>query len=257
KELLGYPMGSFAEIFEALEGAIRDGGGEVHYPTTVQRVVTDGGRATGLQIQHADGTSETRSFDRVLLTAPSSIVPRLAPELPEEYTRRLTHVQYQAAVLIVLVLDRPLTNVYWLNIADRTIPFVGLIEHTNFIDKSLYGGNHIVYLSNYLGKESELYAMAPDDLWQRYIPGLKRINPAFDESWVKERHYHREDAAQPIIGLDYSNRIPSLKTPIEDLWLANTTQIYPEDRGTNYSVRLGRLVARMMIGEAPVRMWWE
>ncbi len=257
KELLGYPMGSFAEIFEALERAIRDGGGEVHYPTTVQRVVTDGGRATGLQIQHADGTSETRSFDRVLLTAPSSIVPRLAPELPEEYTRRLTHVQYQAAVLIVLVLDRPLTNVYWLNIADRTIPFVGLIEHTNFIDKSLYGGNHIVYLSNYLGKESELYAMAPDDLWQRYIPGLKSINPAFDESWVKERHYHREDAAQPIIGLDYSNRIPSLKTPIEDLWLANTTQIYPEDRGTNYSVRLGRLVARMMIGEAPVRMWWE
>ncbi|MEE9285760.1 MAG: FAD-dependent oxidoreductase, partial [Dehalococcoidia bacterium] len=30
KELLGYPMGSFAEIFEALERAIRDGGGEVH-----------------------------------------------------------------------------------------------------------------------------------------------------------------------------------------------------------------------------------
>ncbi len=71
------------------------------------------------------------------------------------------------------------------------------------------------------------------------------------------QHHSRHQATQPIIGLDYSGRIPPLKTPIEDLWLANTTQIYPEDRGTNYSVRLGRLVARMMLGEAPVRMWWE
>ncbi len=156
-----------------------------------------------------------------------------------------------------MALDRPLTPVYWLNIADRSIPFVGLIEHTNYIDKRLYGGNHIVYLSNYLAKDSELYALTPDQLWQRYIPALKKINPAFEESWVKQWHYHKEDAAQPIIGVDYSQRIPPLQTPIHDLWLANTTQIYPEDRGTNYSVRLGRLVARMLAGQAPVKMWWE
>ena len=54
------------------------------------------------------------------------------------------------------------------------------------------------------------------------------------------------DAAQPIVTRGYSERIPDHRTPVRGLYLANTTQIYPEDRGTNYSVRMGRAVARMM-----------
>ena len=256
RERLGYPLGSFAEIFEALEREIRNMGGEVHYPSTVHRVTVRDGRATGLEVQYADGRRESRDFDAVLSTTPSSIFPRLVPELPESYTHLLAP-QYQAAVLIIMELDRPFSWAYWMNIADRSIPFVGLIEHTNFVDKERYGGKHLVYLSNYLSRASEMYGMPPDELWRRYVPALKKINPAFDESWVTNRHYHREDAAQPIIGVDYSQRIPPLQTPLKDLWLANTTQIYPEDRGTNYSVRLGRLVAKMITGQAPVRMWWE
>ena len=37
----------------------------------------------------------------------------------------------------------------------------------------------------------------------------------------------------------YRDRIPALATGVPGLVLANTTQIYPEDRGTNYAVRLG------------------
>ena len=57
------------------------------------------------------------------------------------------------------------------------------------------------------------------------------------------------DAAQPIIGVNYSNRIPDIRTPIPNLYLANTTQIYPEDRGTNYSVRLGTQVADLLMAD--------
>ena len=67
--------------------------------------------------------------------------------------------------------------------------------------------------------------------------------------WVKEYFHHRVDAAQPIIGVNYSYRIPDIRTPTPNLYLANTTQIYPEDRGTNYSVRLGRQVARMVMAD--------
>ena len=54
-------------------------------------------------------------------------------------------------------------------------------------------------------------------------------------------------AAQPIIGTNYSQQIPDHRTPIKDLYLANTTQVYPEDRGTNYSVRMGKRVAAMIM----------
>jgi hypothetical protein len=38
--------------------------------------------------------------------------------------------------------------------------------------------------------------------------------------------------------------MPPLDTGVPGLVLANTTQVYPEDRGTNYAVRLGREAAQ-------------
>ena len=145
----------------------------------------------------------------------------------------------------MLELDRSLTPAYWLNIADRSIPFVAAIEHTNFVPPEHYGGSHLVYLSNYLDREDRLYSLGHDELLAEYVPHLRRLNPDFEESWIKASHYHREDAAQPVNRTGYASGIPAHRTPIPSLYLANTTQIYPEDRGTNYSVRLGRKVARL------------
>ena len=247
KELLGYPMGSFGEVFDVLADRVREMEGEVHLSAAVEGVEIEGGRAVGLRVQTREGGPATERFDAVLATTPSYVFPKLVPPMPDEYARRLTGVTYMAAVLIILVLRRPLTDVYWLNVADRSVPFVGVIEHTNMIDRSIYGGRHIVYLSNYLTTDHPMYSMDREQLLAEYLPHLRKLNPEFDESWIEASHHHRVGAAQPIIGTGYSERIPSHRTPFERLYLANTTQIYPEDRGTNYSVRMGRQVARMML----------
>ena len=132
-------------------------------------------------------------------------------------------MRYLSAVLMVLVLERPLTGKYWLSIADQDTPFVALIEHTNMIDKELYGGKHILYISNYPDRDSELYKMEPEQLLELFVPHLQRINPQFDRSWVLEYHHHRVDGAQPVIGVNYGQRIPPHRTPVRHLYLANTT----------------------------------
>lgn len=246
RERLGYPMGSFGEVFDIVGERIKKRGGEVHLATTVRRILVEGERAIGLEVESPDGVHQ-ETFDAIIATVPSFTFPRLVPSLPPAYRERLTGVTYLAAVLIVLVLKRPLSSIYWLNIADRSIPFVAVIEHTNYIPPEHYGGKHIVYLSNYLDKDDPLAQMSPEELLKVYLPHLQRINPAFSPSWIEESYYHREDAAQPVIGVHYSRRIPPHRTPIPGLYLANTTQIYPEDRGTNYSVRLGRKVARLLL----------
>jgi len=247
KEKLGYPIGSFGEIFDVLDRKIREMGGEVHISAGVKRVVMEDGRARGLEVETPGSAPEVRQYDAVIATTPSYVFTRLVPPLPADYQKMLTGVTYLSAVLAILVLDRPLTSKYWLNIADRSMPFVGLIEQTNFVDPSLYGGKHIVYLTNYPATDEPIYQMSPEELLDEYLPHLPRINPDFDRSWIQEYRHHKVDAAQPIIGVNYSQRIPSNRTPIPGLYLANTTQIYPEDRGTNYSVKLGRQVARMVL----------
>ena len=250
REKLGYPMRSFGEVFDVLAQEVRNRGGQVHLTASVTRIAVDGGRATGMDVALGGERAGYEPFDAVIATTPSNIFPRLVPSLPDEYLSRLTGVDYMSAVLVVLVMDRPLSHVYWLNVADRSVPFVAVIEHTNMIDPELYGGRHIAYISNYLTRDHPLYALEHDELLREYVPHLRKINPEFDPSWIETSYHHRIDGAQPVIGTHYPSRIPDHRTPIEGLYLANTTQVYPEDRGTNYSVRMGRRVAAMVMEDA-------
>ena len=245
KEKLVYPIGSFGEVFDVLAQRIGEQGGQVHMSASVSRIVVEDGRATGTEVTVEGEDAGVQRFDAVIATTPSHIFPRLLPPLPDDYLSKLTGVNYMAAVLIVLVLNLPLSDVYWLNVADRSIPFVGVIEQTNFIGPEHYGGKHIVYLANYLSTSHPLYKMDHEELLQEYLPHLRKINPQFDLSWIETSYHHRIDGAQPIIGTNYSSRIPDHRSPFKGVYLANTTQVYPEDRGTNYSVRMGRRVARL------------
>ncbi|HIM37707.1 MAG TPA: NAD(P)/FAD-dependent oxidoreductase [Dehalococcoidia bacterium] len=252
KELLGYPMCSFGEVFDVLGQRVVSQGGDVHISSAVKRVVVDEATATGLEVSLPGRETEIFPYDAVIATTPSYVFTRLVPPFPDEntateYIKMLEGVDYLSAVLMILVLDRPFTDKYWMTIADADMPFVALIEHTNMIDKELYGGNHILYISNYPKRDSALYRMTPEELLEEFLPHLQKINPNFQRSWVLEYHHHKVDGAQPIVGINYGDQIPSHRTPFKNLYLANTTQIYPEDRGTNYSVRMGRQVARMVM----------
>ncbi|MEE2949340.1 MAG: NAD(P)/FAD-dependent oxidoreductase [Chloroflexota bacterium] len=249
-ELLGYPMGSFGEIIDRLALKITRNGGVIHTSATVSQIVESRGSATSLDVTLHDSASERRDYDAIVATTPSYVFSRLAPPMPEIYQSKLDNIDYLSAVLMILVMDRPFTDKYWLNIADRTMPFVALIEHTNLIPRKLYGGKHILYVSNYPSRSSELYMKSPEELIDLFVPHLKKINPGFDRSHIIEYHHHRVDGAQPIVGLNYRLNIPEHRTPHKGLYLANTTQIYPEDRGTNYSVRMGRQVASMVMEDA-------
>jgi protoporphyrinogen oxidase len=133
-----------------------------------------------------------------------------------------------------------------MNIADRSMPFVGVIEHTNYVPPSEYQGRHIIYVSNYLERDDPIFRLKGSQLFELYLPHLKRINPAFDADWIEKKLVLRAEAGQPVITRNYSERIPDHRTPLEGLYLANTLQIYPEDRGTNYSVWLGQTISQMV-----------
>ena len=202
------------------------------------------GKATGLR---AGG--QEYQFDLIIATVPSPIFLGMVPELPSDYAEKLADVRYQGAVVLAMTLKRQLTHIYWMNISDPAIPFIALVEHTNFVDPSVYGGKHILYVSNYLSLDSPLYSVNKEELLAHYLPHIQKFNPEFGEDWIEELFLFRDDAGQPVIGTNYSSRVPEHKTPITNLYLANTTQIYPEDRGMNYSVRLGRDVAKLVISK--------
>jgi len=245
KEKLAYPLGSFETITRALVDRLRAGGADLRLSQEVIGLTTDADdprRVTGVITK-----KETIPFDVVIATVPGYNLLEIAPPgLEGDYAERLRSVRYQAAVVLLLVSKQSLSRIYWLNIADRTMPFVGVIEHTNYVPPSEYQGRHLIYVSNYLERDDPRFRMRARELLEIYEPHLKRINPAFDADWIEKKIVLRAEAGQPVITRNYSQRIPDHRTPLKGLYLANTLQIYPEDRGTNYSVRLGQDIARIV-----------
>jgi protoporphyrinogen oxidase len=243
REKLGYIRGSWNTLIERLGDAIQEQGGIVHVAEGISDVER---RAAGRWFVRTTSGSE-HTFDALIATVPSPLLIRLVPDLPDWYREKLTGAIYQGAVVMILQMSRRLSDIYWLNIGDSSIPFTGVIEHTNFIGPENYQGAHFTYVSKYLDQDHPYLTMPEDELFNEYVPYLQRINPDFSPDWVVNRWVFRERAAQPIITTNYSERVPEHRTPFNGLYLANSAQIYPEDRGTNYSVGIGEKVAAIVL----------
>ena len=242
QELLGYLRGGFGQALTAWEAALRERGVRFLLATPARQVRIAGGRATGVVAD--DGYTP---YDAVLATMAPAILARLAPDLPADYRERLERIEYLANVCLVMELDRPLSDTYWLNVGDPTIPFTGVIEHTNMQRPEDYGSRRLVYLSRYLDPADPYYAMEAEELLTAYLPHLARMFRGFDRSWVRRAWAWRERYTQPVITRRYSALKPPYRTPADGLWLGCMAQVYPEDRGMNYAVASGQRVAEEML----------
>lgn len=243
REKLGYLDGSLKLLIDALEKSIREKGGSFLLATQVVKISKDI-HSGKFKIFVEEGNEY--EFDQVIATIPSPLFNEITPSLDADYSNLLQKTRYSAVVCLIVVLKKNLTTTYWLNIPQAEFPFVGLIEHTNFISHQNYGGYHILYITRYLEPQHEMYELPPGLLLKRYIPYLQKINPHFQEEWIQQYFVFKNLHAQPIIGIQYSQQIPPMQTPIQGLYLANTSQIYPEDRGINYSIRLGNTVSELL-----------
>lgn len=240
---LGYLRGGFQQLYDKLADAVRDAGGETRFGTSVSSVSSGSG---GLLVETDDGSER---FDHVITTFAPRLTARLVPELPDEWRRRHEWGRSYGAHCLVLALDRPLTSAYWLNVNDAGYPFMALVEHTNYMPAEEYGGRHLVYLGNYRPMDDPLMAAPLETVLDEFLPHLERLNPAFERSWLTDAWAFAAPFAQPIVTVDYANHIPPFRSPVRNLWVASMYQVYPHDRGQNYSIALAeRLVAAITAG---------
>ncbi len=150
--------------------------------------------------------------------------------------------------MLILETKEPiLERTYWLNINDRSFPFLAAVAHTNFMDKKYYGNHHITYFGNYLPDNHPYLSMNADRLLDTFYPYIQQLNSGFRKSYIVNRKSFVGMNAQPVHTLHYSQKAPKLETGIPDVYLANLDSIYPWDRGTNYAIALGKTSAEKIL----------
>lgn len=252
---LGTYEGGFQAFLDIFAEKLRERGVQIRFNTPVQSVQ----RAEAGLIAEVNG--ESHRYDALVSTTSPSLMLRIAPELATaspEYAAKLKNLKHMGAAVVIFALKQQLLTdgTYWLNLpASSTdkrkseFPYVALCEHTNYVDKAHFGGDHIVYCGDYVQPDHAYLTMPESELVALFMGPLKTFNPNFSPEWVRKTWVFRAPYAQPIPFVNHSGNIPDLKTPIEGLYLASMSQVYPWDRGTNYAVQIGRQVAARVIAD--------
>ncbi|MFH0749701.1 MAG: FAD-dependent oxidoreductase [Candidatus Gottesmanbacteria bacterium] len=227
---LGYFKGGFSHFVEVLADAIRTQGGIIKTNTPIADI-------------------DRKKFDAILLTVPSQMVTKLI-QFPKNYRDQLLSIPHLWAQTLILETKKPiLEKAYWLNVNDKSFPFLAVVNHTNMIDKKHYGGRHITYIGNYLPEGHALLTKTKEELLALFMPFLKKISPSVNTKDLLNTYLFTVPNAQPVHTRNYSKRAPKIQTPIENVYIANLDSIYPWDRGTNYAVDLGIRAAQTILAK--------
>ncbi len=243
---LGTYQGGFQSFADEFAKRLRQMGVEIQLESRVDQIMP--AAENKLEVNTSNGR---QVFDQVLVTTSPGLLSKLAPGLPEDYLSGLFSLKSMGAVVMIFTMKRQLSTegYYWFNIPKSVgFPFLSLVEHTNFLSPSNFGGDHIVYVGDYLEPDHEYFDLTEEELTERFLPHFVKFNPEFDRSWIKKTWLFRTKYAQPVPLVDHSQNIPAINTPIPGLYFASMSQVYPWDRGTNFAVEIGRRAARMMIG---------
>lgn len=242
---LGYYEGGFQAFVDALAQAAAQRGAALHTGVRVEEITPLPGGGYRVAANGPVGGD----YDAVLSTVSPSLMQQIAPDLPDSYLSQLRRLRSMGAVALIVALNRRLMKeVYWANIPKQEgLPFLALVEHTNMIDPVHYGGDHLIYIGDYLDPDHRYFGLSADQMLAEVMPHFVRFNPEFEPDWVTGAWLHKAAYAQPVPPVGYAEMIPDVRTPLPGLYFASMSQVYPWDRGTNYAVEMGRRVAKMML----------
>ncbi len=242
---LGTYEGGIQAFLDVFSDRLQIEGVDIRLNATVKRIEpTPEGK---LRLTFSDTSAD---YDRCLATTSPKQMALLTPALSEDYRRKLLSLTSMGALVLILALKHQLSKdgIYWHNLPKSAgFPFLAMVEHTNYLSPEHFDGDHILYCGDYLDLDHEYFSLTKEELLNRFLPALSRVNPDFKPDWVKESWLIKTEYAQPVPMINHSQAIPAIKTSIPGLWFASMSQVYPWDRGTNYAVEIGRRAAREML----------
>jgi protoporphyrinogen oxidase len=245
---LGTYQGGFQAFADDFAAILEEKGVRIKLNAPVDSIIPTADH----QLTIRSGQYDQLTYDKVLATTSPALLASMAPVLPEGYLQGLLNLKSMGAVVLTVSLKHRVSEqgYYWYNLPkNEGFPFLALVEHTNYVSHENFGGEHVLYLGDYIDPDHEYFSLSKEELLARFTPAIQRINPKFEDSWVLNSWLHRTAYGQPVPLVDHSRNIPAIQTPLPGLYFASMSQVYPWDRGTNFAVEIGRKAARLMMGQ--------
>lgn len=232
KEMFGYVKGGYSTILKSFAQHLENKGVSLECNWRVEKVAVSQG---GINISNSKGDS--RFFDEVIVTAPSSIIPKICPGLHIKEIQKHEMVDYIGVICVSVLLKKSISPYYVTNITDPT-PFTGIIEMTNIVDRAHFGGHTLVYLPKYVKKSDELYGWSDDQIKAFFLENLLGMYDHISKVDVISMEVSRAPYVFPVSRLGYSSSLPSVSPGIPGLHFLNSAHIVNGTLNVNETLQL-------------------
>lgn len=235
-----FPEGSWT-LLSALAERIAQAGGEIHLGRRVRGIAERDGRAVGVTLDEGETAA-----DAVISTAPLPALASLLPDAAADYRAQLQTVRFMGVACLLLRLRAGLTSSFWVNANDPRLPFQGFVEYSNLCAPD-DGEPRVVYIPLYMPSDDPRFVIPEQALADALISGLETLLPAFDRSQVVDWLVTRDAHAQAVCPPGFARRVPAIASPLPDLLVTDSTQLYPADRNVSGTIGLARAAARLCL----------
>jgi protoporphyrinogen oxidase len=236
-----YLTGGYNTLRKTMVNKIVAAGGVVHQDCPVQTVILEQNQVSKIRL--AGGT---RPVDMAAITTQLPQFRRLLAGNRPDYDQFLKKTESLGSICLLLVLNRPLTPYSTVSICDNTIPFER-IEITPYDGTPPNNPHYLVYLPKITAPGNPWLEKSDDEIRTAWLQHLKTIFPDFDPDSISDQIITRTRHAEPLHRINSSHLIPNIRTPLDNLYLVTTDQIYPTSTTGEAIIEHAQLATRMIV----------
>ncbi len=228
KEHMGFVKGGYKTVFDRLEKLLIQKGSKVITKTNVTDITEN--PSGGIDVAY-EGTKE--HFDKVIFTAPLNILEKVSGPNLVSISNGKQAVEYLGVICMAIITNKPMTPYYVLNLADKEVPFTGVIGMSSLVDIEQTDGKYITYFPKYVTSNHNYWSKSDDELTSIFMNGVQALYPDFGAEHIVSSHMHKAFKVQPLQVLNYSDIIPKTTTNNPDFFVVNTSQFVNDTLNNN------------------------
>lgn len=238
KGTVGHLRRGHMSMIQAMADVLLARGSQILLETRVREIEVEVG-----QVCRVRTNSGILDFDVLIAAVPTPSFVRLLLDGDEAYRARLESSRYLGLVCPALVLTRPLSGYWTLNVTDPSSPFSSIVEFQHPQDPHYT----VVYLPKYTAPENDWLGVSDDDIRDAWMMRLRQIFPDLKTSEIRYFGVNRTRFVEPIHRIHAADHLIPVQTPYKGLYLANTSQVYPGLPTSENTVRHAQAVAALIL----------
>jgi protoporphyrinogen oxidase len=245
----GYLKGTYAPAIHAVGRIVTEGGGRLRLGSGLRSISFSEDLVSGLSLDSGEYIP-IAGEDLVFSALPFhdlKELPGIVERLPY-----LADFDGVGAIVYMIKLSEHLSDAYWTTVTDPEIDFNVVIQQNLLFENA---PEKVVYMSRYLEKgDPRLSSWDDREIRSRFVKGLQRIYPGFQESMILADRVFKPRSAAPVPRIDTFANLPSYETRYRNFFHGAYEQIFPEDRGVGNSIHLGAGMVEAALGEPQAKM---